>query len=219
MVIEGRARERPAPHPQLRPHHRPRARGDHQLPPLPPRRGDRARHARRPPISRRRAARCPSDDRQALAETDRQARSAAGGQPTWQSTRRWRGPPRQEGRATARCTSCSRRASAPRDGRRRDRRRTPRRAEPTGASLTPRALHARHWSQGRRARPRTKVGDAAPAAAVGPGDDRALPRPIDQQPALESECAAAKRNDLVWTKPETGPSPRSAALASPRSGV
>ena len=37
----GRARSRAAPHAQLRPHRRPRARGGDEVPPLPPRRGGR----------------------------------------------------------------------------------------------------------------------------------------------------------------------------------
>ena len=41
-----RARSRTAAHPELRPHRRPRARSGHQVPPLPPRRGGRLRHAR-----------------------------------------------------------------------------------------------------------------------------------------------------------------------------
>ena len=45
--VEGRARGRAAAHPQLRPHHRPRAGSRDRLPALPPRRGDRLRHAGR----------------------------------------------------------------------------------------------------------------------------------------------------------------------------
>ncbi len=57
--LEGRARKRAAPHPQLRPHRRPRARGGHEVPPLPSRRSDRLRDARggRPRRRTRRARR------------------------------------------------------------------------------------------------------------------------------------------------------------------
>ena len=59
VVSRGRARGGPAARPQLRPHRRPRARGDHQLPALPPRRSGRLRHAGRRRARRRaRRARC-----------------------------------------------------------------------------------------------------------------------------------------------------------------
>ena len=102
--LEGRARERAAAHPQLRPHRRPRARGGHEVPALPPRRGDRLRHARRrrPRGRARRAgrARAPGAGR-----ADRASSARCPPSPTCRSPRSWTRSGATRRWSTAGCTS------------------------------------------------------------------------------------------------------------------